>query len=628
MKVIIGNKKVDLSQFDVIGSGGEGLVVKARLEGQGEEALKVYHNPTRERSNKLSAFFSQRWDLPTNKIALPQQPIYNLSKDLIVGITMPYLGSGFEDVALFSNRKKRVTYGITNKLIADVFLDGHESLDKIHDQGLVVGDFNDLNVLFRNRQMLWIDVDAWQFGKFACPVATLDFLDPELYGIDLSKRPVFKENNDWYSFAVMLFRSLLLTHPYGGVHSRYKTLQMRTVNKITVLDKDVKFPKIALSPDILSDDLASIFLDIFSKGERKPFPKKILQEYSESLTECSSCHTFYPMNRKGCPVCNKRTLVIISKPVVENKDIRVTRMFTTQGNIVYTKVQKNTIYVISHNNKKAILHKIDRLGRVKNTPLGSVNTAVRYAIGGDLLAVNPIHTEDLLLIDISESKPKILSKTVTEIYSPSRKAAFQATGNSMLRIAKGNILSIEKGGINIVEKYIRDGIANQTWFSANGLSDKLQLFGLIQILKDQRYWYYINGKHLEPEIPNLKINEGLIDISVKFSGDTVLLRRETQIGRTKFLRMEIVDEKGKITHSTKIKLDDYPIKSIHGQTYSNGVLIHATDNGLMQENVVESKFKTFSQTENYVKEGDSIYKYQNGILVSGVNTLTFLELTK
>ena len=192
----------------------------------------------------------------------------------------------------------------------------------------------------------------------------------------------------------------------------------------------------------------------------------------------------------------------------------------------------------------------------------------------------------------------------------------------------GNIMSIEKGGVNVTEKYIRDVITNQTWFSANDSSDELQLFGLIQVFKNQRYWYYVNDKHLEPKIPNLNQNEGLIDISVKFSADTVLLRRKTQEKGTEYLRTEIIDGKGEITHSSTVRLEDYPIKEIHGQTYSNGILIHATDNGLMQEKVVEAHFRTFSQTENYVKEGDSIFKYQNGLLVAGSNTLTFLELTK
>jgi hypothetical protein len=628
MRALIENQNVDLARFEVIGSGGEGLVVKGEVNGKHEQAFKIYHNPNKYRSRKLKEFFTRRWNLPTSKIALPQQPIYNLSKDLIVGITMPYLGSGFEEIALFSNRKRRLTYGITNKMIAEVFLDGYDSLEKIHKQGLIVGDLNDLNVLFRNREMLWIDVDAWQFSNFACPVATLDFLDPGLYGVDLSKRPVFKEENDWYSFAVMLFRSLLLTHPYGGVHKKFKAMQTRAINKVTVFDSGVMFPKIAFPPDVLSDDLANAFLEIFKEGKRKPLSKIVLQEYSQNLTECQNCHTFYPIFRRGCPVCNKRTLVIVSKPVTVNKNVRVTQMFITQGNIVYTKVQNNIIFVVTQDKNGATLHKVDISGKTQSVGLGLPKKVVRYAVGGDFLVVNPIHSGDLILIDHNQSPPQLVHKTVTEIFSPSRKAAFQVTGNKVIRVMNGNIMSIEKGGINVIEKYIRDGITNQTWFSANDGSEELQLFGLMQIFEDQRYWYHVNNKHFEPKIPHLNKNERLIDLSVRFSSDTVLLRRKTQETGTEYLRTEIVNGEGEIIHSRIVRLEDCAVKNIHGQTYSNGILIHATDDGLMQEKVVEAKFRTFSQTKDYVKEGDSIYKYRNGLLMAGENTITFLELTR
>jgi hypothetical protein len=303
-------------------------------------------------------------------------------------------------------------------------------------------------------------------------------------------------------------------------------------------------------------------------------------------------------------------------------------MFTTQGNIVYTKVQNNTIFVVTHDKNGSTLHKINASGKTQTVELGLPKTAVRYCVGGDLLVVNPIHSEDIILIDHTQSPPRLTHKTVTEIFSPSRKAAFQVTGNKVIRIMNGNIMSIEKGGVNVIEKYIKDGITNQTWFSANDNSEELQLFGLMQIFGDQRYWYLVNNKHFEPKIPNLNQNERLIDLSVKFSADTALLRRKTQEKGTEYLRTEVVDGEGRITHSDMIRLENFPVKEIHGQTYSNGILIHATDKGLLQEKVVGTTFKMFDQTKDYVKEGDSLYKYRNGLLIAGANTITFLELTK
>lgn len=627
MKVKVENKTVDISKLDVVGSGGEGLVVKTRLNGSQPVALKVYHQPSQERSRKLAAFFTHDWDLPTHKIALPQQPIYNLSGNLIVGVTMPYLGTGFEEVALFSNRKARLAHGITGKLVAEVFLDGHQALERIHHQGLIVGDFNDLNVLFRDDQMLWIDVDAWQFGAFPCPVATLEFIDPSLYGLDLSQKPVFQKVHDWYSFAVMLFRSLLLVHPYGGVHSKYKSLPKRAEHKITALDPGIKYPKIAFSPDILTDEMAQEFLSIFKKGSRGVFPKGLLDDYLGSLTECPNCRTFYPSIRSGCPICHERTMIIITEPMIETKNVRVRQMFSTLGNIAYAKVQSGKIFIIEHHQDKAALHTINRDGSISSSTLGKVVPGVRYALAGDLLIINRIHSPKLSVLDIGQTPAKLLQQSMTEIFAPNRKAVFQVTQDKAVRIVGGNIMAMEKGGTSVIERHIKDGLPNQTWFSANSESQSLQLFGFIQVLRERKYWYYHQGRHLEPLITPLNKDEGLVDISVKFSADSVLLRRKTQQQGVDYLRMDMVDNDGKVTYSNTLKMEDHPVGSMHGQTYSGGVLIHATDEGILQEKVEGSSFKSFSQTEPFVQEGDILFKYHKGLLVVGPNTATYLELT-
>jgi len=92
--------------------------------------------------------------------------------------------------------------------------------------------------------------------------------------------------------------------------------------------------------------------------------------------------------------------------------------------------------------------------------------------------------------------------------------------------------------------------------------------------------------------------------------------------------MDTVDEKGEITYSNQIKLEDHQVNSIHGQAYSSGILIHATDDGILQEKVVGTGLKSFPQTEPFVKEGDTLFKFRKGLLVVGSSTITYLELTK
>ncbi len=628
MKVFVGGHLINMSSLDVIGPGGEGLVVKAKINGNKTVALKVYHEKlqTIARARKLKAFFAQKWTLPTNRIAVPIEPAYNEDKSLIIGLIMPYLGTGFDDIAQLSNKNIRLSYGINTKNVAQIFLDGLGTLEQIHSNGLVVGDLSDRNVLFRGTEMLWIDVDSWQFGNFPCPVATEEYVDPNLYGVDLPNAPAFKPENDWYSFAVLFFRSLLMVHPYGGVHKTVKELKRRAKSRITVFDKDVKYPKIAFSPDILSDDLAQEFDKIFRTGVRETFPKSLVQNYLNDLTECSNCHSWYPRNRKGCPVCNKRTVVIIARKVIANKGVRSFEFFKTSGDIVYTKVSNNKIFVVTHENGKAKLHTIDQNGNVSEKHLSDTSEGARYTMTEEILSVNYGHSQEIILHDVTSKSVRQIKQTVTELYEPNRRAVFQATQNKVLRMIGGNILSIEKGGMGIIERSIRTGVPNQTWFSANDSYNGMQLFGLIQILHEKRFWYHLDGQNFEPSIPNLEIDEVLLDISVKFSHGEVLLRRKSQQNGVDFLRQEIVNDNGEVTYSSRIRYGDYPVQGMHGQIYSNGILLHATDDGIVQEKVTSQEFKTFKQTMPFVGEGDILHKFNKGIVVVDSNSITYLEL--
>jgi hypothetical protein len=166
--------------------------------------------------------------------------------------------------------------------------------------------------MFNGDDMLFIDTDSFQFDSFPCQVGTEAFIDPCLYGVDLSNRMQFQPGNDWYSFAVLLFKSLLLTHPYGGVHPNIKLLTQRAQQCVSVFDSAVTYPRIAYSPELLSDELHDVFERYFTRGERDPFPVQQLQDYIGSARACPSCGATYPLNRSYCPMCS--TMVPVAVP--------------------------------------------------------------------------------------------------------------------------------------------------------------------------------------------------------------------------------------------------------------------------------------------------------------------------
>src|SRR6266568_3607719 len=78
--------------------------------------------------------------------------------------------------------------------------------------------------------------------------------------------------------------------------------------------------------------------------------------------------------------------------------------------------------------------------------------------------------------------------------------------------------------------------------------------------------------------------------------------------------------------SPRIKRADHPCPAIHGQAYTAGVLLHATDNGIVQEKIEQGTFKTFAATANLVREGDTLIKYQSGLIVVGEDRVSYLVM--
>src|SRR5690554_5512260 len=206
-------------------SGGEGAIYV-----QGDRAIKVYHRPTPQRQKKLQAFLSRnfRSQLPRN--ALAPQRLHKDRAGCVNGFEMallPPTALPWKKLGQFNFCKQQ---DLTLEKELDLLMTVHRDLRDIHAAGLIVGDLNDHNIFVdlsaAQPSVFWIDVDSYQFERFPCPVALLSFLDPRLYNVpDFSAKPVFSRESDWYAFAVLMYKTLLKTHPYGGVHSRYKTLQ-------------------------------------------------------------------------------------------------------------------------------------------------------------------------------------------------------------------------------------------------------------------------------------------------------------------------------------------------------------------------------------------------------------------
>ncbi len=303
MRVIVEGTPLVLKASEVIGQGGEAVVYR-----RGDRALKIYQGLDRaalgRKADKLAHYPGP---LPPAVLA-PLAPALD-EHGALVGFAMRYLAGAVEARKLTSRTQRLGVVdaaGATRWLIALA-----AELRALHGAGVVVGDLNDGNVLCANGAPYLIDADSYQFAGHACTVAHERYLDPRLYGVDLTRTAALDQASDWYAFSVLAFSVLLLVHPYGGAHPTLGTLLRRAEARVSVLRPEVTRPKISLSAEVLPRALVSWFEATFDGGLREPLPVALLQ------LPWTTCGCGLEHARAACPACAARG-VVQARPAIRH----------------------------------------------------------------------------------------------------------------------------------------------------------------------------------------------------------------------------------------------------------------------------------------------------------------------
>lgn len=328
MDVYLAGAKVKLNDADLLGEGGE-----ARVFRHASTALKIFHAASNEKLQKLAQFPS---GLPAAVIA--PTSLVNDRAGRVIGYQMP-LVAGAQDFSRLASRKSRPSLGDVTKLFDAL----HAVVRALHGADVVVGDFNDGNALYVGTSPHLIDADSMQFGAFPCGVAHERFLDPRLYGVDLTKAPRFTEGSDWYAFSVLLFQSLLSVHPFGGTHAKLATMLRRAEARHSVMRSDVLLPRLATPSKVLPDDLLHWFHAVFEKDERQVFPQRLLQL---PWTKCA-CGTEHA--RSVCPECNALGPLVTRQVLRSRGRCTARTAFETSGKILVAAQQGGLRYLAEEN---------------------------------------------------------------------------------------------------------------------------------------------------------------------------------------------------------------------------------------------------------------------------------------
>jgi hypothetical protein len=384
MDVYLGRKKIRLDPSQAIGKGGEADVYRI----DDVTALKVFKPPDHpdyrdalheqegarqrlaEHQDKLRLFPT---GLPERVIAPVQLAIDGFGET--VGYTMRFL-AGAEVLFRYADKNFRKG-GVDNNQVVTLFRDLHATVSALHQQHVVIGDFNDLNVLILDQAGYFIDADSFQFGRFFSRAFTARFVDPLRCDPAQShlvlNRP-HTATSDWYAFTIMLMQCLLFVSPFGGVYRPKNPADRlphdaRPLHRISVFHPEVVYPKPSLPLNCLPDDLLEFFRHTFAEGRRGEFPVKLVE--SLRWTRCPKCGAEHA--RPCCPTCAR---AVRQPAITVSKQARAKYLFRTDGVILFGVVQGGSL--------RWLYHEDDQFKREDGTVVshGGLDPHLRYRIRG------------------------------------------------------------------------------------------------------------------------------------------------------------------------------------------------------------------------------------------------------
>ena len=309
MKVVVKGRTLRLASSKLIGQGGE-----AEVYAHGRrEVVKIFKQPDHPdfaadaaqrtaAERRIEEHQHKLIDFPSGLPAAVVSPA-ELARDPASGRIVGYMMRRVAGEPLYALQNARVRRDRGLAAQTEVLVAIREAVVGLHSRNVVIGDFNDLNVLVSGIKPYLIDSDSYQFAGYACPVYSERFLDPQLVANGAFARP-FSVDSDWYAFAVITVQTLLSVGPYGGVlqgrgSSPRVPHAQRPHAKLSIFNAPVRLPRPALPPAVLPDDLRGYFESVFAGDRRGVMARELLADLR--WQRCSACGIDHA--RPRCPHC-------------------------------------------------------------------------------------------------------------------------------------------------------------------------------------------------------------------------------------------------------------------------------------------------------------------------------------
>jgi hypothetical protein len=629
MDVYLRGKRIKLDPTRSLGKGGEADV----FDLGGGRALKLFKSPDHPdyqglpveqkaaeqrialHQKKLRAFPA---GLPRQVIA-PAELATDRSGRAVVGYAMEAVAPAEPLVRYGEPTFRRA--GVANREVVTLFRDIHTVVSRLHAAGVVIGDFNDLNVLVTTgAQPRFIDADSFQFGPYPCAVFTERFVDPLLCDRQSTAPRLARPYNpdaDWYAFAALLMQSLLFVAPYGGVYlpkdvSRRIPNGARPLHRITVFHPEVRYPKPATRYEVLPDDLLQYLHRVFEKDERGPFPAGFLDRLQ--FVACPRCAVEHA--RATCPFCAPGATAGARTVLTVRGQVTCTRVFGTRGVLLHACVEKGVLRFLHHEagayrrEDGSVIFRGDLDPSLRFAILGSSTLVGR---GGELAVLSPGQGPERLAVDSDGTGP-----------------AFASNGRHRYWTASGRLFrdaSSAIGGSSIDGEGIGDVLAGQTRIWA-GPTFGLGLYRASNLSVAFTFDCERRGINDTLRLPPLQGQ--LVDAACALDERRAwLLLALHHGGRISHLcltysRAGVLEATAEATAG-----DGSWLGTLRGKCATQGMLLAATDAGIARIEVRDGalqKTREFPDTEPFVDAACQLLVGKDGVYVVGRSEITALKM--
>jgi len=222
----------NLEQTDYVAGGGEGKIYR-----KGSTAFKIYHDVAKMIPlGKIQELCS----LSPKNVLAPRDIC--ISRNKAIGFSMDFISDRIYLCWMYNKLWKQKN-NVDLKVLIELINIMRETTIILHDEGCVVGDYNELQFLCNKKldNVFFCDADSYQTKSYPC-TAIMDTVRDRTVNFGY-----FDEKTDWFGFAVVTIQLFCGIHPYQGNHLNYTRRQIKEMilmdKNISIFNKEVTLPK-------------------------------------------------------------------------------------------------------------------------------------------------------------------------------------------------------------------------------------------------------------------------------------------------------------------------------------------------------------------------------------------------